>query len=141
MRDGHPYAFISTMHETFELIDRIGEDNVGVLLDCWQWYTSHGTAADLEALTPGQVTYVHLNDAPAGLERDEQIDDQRMLPGATGVIDVGTFLAAVRALGFDGPVAAEPFNAEFNTLAPASRARVARECLTATLAEAVGADA
>jgi len=141
MRDNHRYEFIATMHETFELIDRIGEANVGVLLDCWQWYTSHGTAADLEALRPGQVTYVHLNDAPTGLERDEQIDDQRMLPGATGVIDVATFLAAVRALGFDGPVAAEPFNADVNAMDPPVRTRVARESLTATLGEAVGADA
>jgi sugar phosphate isomerase/epimerase len=141
MRLGHPHEFISTMDETFELIERIGEDNVGVLLDCWQWYTSHGTPEDLAALEPGQVTYVHLNDAPAGLGRDEQIDDQRMLPGATGVIDVATFLAAVRDIGFDGPVAAEPFNADVNALEPAERARVARESLASTLGEAVAADA
>jgi sugar phosphate isomerase/epimerase len=140
MRDGHRHEFISTMHEAFELVDAIGEDNVGVLLDCWQWYTSHGTPEDLAALEPGQVTYVHLNDAPAGLEPDEQIDDQRMLPGATGVIDVATFLAAVRDLGFDGPVAAEPFNADVNALDPPERARVARESLTATLG-GVAADA
>jgi len=133
MRTGHRYEFISTMHETFELIDRIGADNIGVLLDCWQWYTSHGTPEDLAALEPGQVTYVHLNDAPAGLEPDEQIDDQRMLPGATGVIDVAVFLAAVRDLGFDGPVAAEPFNADVNAMEPGARTRLARETLTATL--------
>lgn len=133
MRDGHEHEFISTLAGTFELIDAIGEDNVGVLLDCWQWYASHGTEDDLAALEPGQVTYVHLNDAPEGREPDEQIDDQRMLPGATGVIDVATFLAAVRELGFDGPVAAEPFNADVNALDPPQRARVARESLTATL--------
>jgi sugar phosphate isomerase/epimerase len=141
MRAGHEHEFIATMHETFELIARIGAPNVGVLLDCWQWYTSHGTPEDLAALTPGQVTYVHLNDAPAGLDRDEQIDDQRMLPGATGVIDVDTFLAALRGIGYDGPVAAEPFNAELNALEPLPRARAARESLSATLGGAVGADA
>jgi sugar phosphate isomerase/epimerase len=133
MRDGHPHEFVSTMAETFELIGRIGEPNVGVLLDCWQWYTSHGTPADLDALEPGDVTYVHLNDAPAGLDPDEQIDDQRMLPGATGVVDVSVFVATLRRLEYDGPVAAEPYNAELNALAPGPRARVARESLTATL--------
>jgi sugar phosphate isomerase/epimerase len=87
------------------------------------------------------VTYVHLNDAPAGREPDEQIDDQRMLPGATGVIDVETFLAAVRALDFDGPVAAEPYNADLNALEPGPRARAARESLTATLNGVQTADA
>jgi sugar phosphate isomerase/epimerase len=133
MRASHEHEFIATMHETFELIDRIGEDNVGVLLDCWQWYTSHGTPEDLAALVPGQVSYVHLNDAPAGRDRDEQIDDRRMLPGATGVIDIDTFLAALRGIGYDGPVAAEPYNAELNAMPPRTRARVARESLTATL--------
>lgn len=136
LRAGHRYEFISTMAETLELIDDIGGENVGLLLDCWQWYTSHGTPADLAALRPEQVTYVHLNDAPAGLDADEQIDDQRMLPGATGVIDVGTFLAALTTIGFAGPVAVEPFNAEVNVLEPHARVQAAKESLAETLANA-----
>jgi sugar phosphate isomerase/epimerase len=133
LRAGHPYEFVSTMAETFDLIDGIGEKNVGVVLDCWQWYASHGTAEELTALRPGQVTYVHLNDAPLGLEPDEQIDDQRMLPGATGVIDVKTFLDAITAIGFAGPVAVEPFNAELNAMEPHARVRVAKESMDETL--------
>ena len=34
---------------------------------------------------------------------------QRELPGATGVIDLAQFIAALRRLGYDGPVRAEPF--------------------------------
>lgn len=136
LRAGHRYEFISTMAETFELIDQLEEENVGVLLDCWQWYTSHGTPEDLAALKPGQVTYVHLNDAPAGLAIDAQIDDERMLPGATGVIDVRTFLDALEAIGFSGPVAVEPFNAEVNALEPSVRAQTAIDSLTRTLANA-----
>jgi sugar phosphate isomerase/epimerase len=135
LRAGHRYEFISTMAETLELIDDIGERNVGLLLDCWQWYTSHGTSAELGALTPERVTYVHLNDAPAGVDADEQIDDRRMLPGATGVIDVGTFLGALTTMGFAGPVAVEPFNAEVNALEPPERVRAAQESLTETFAK------
>ena len=47
MRLGHRYEFISTMAGTLEPINLIGADNVGLLLDCWQWYTSHGTSEDL----------------------------------------------------------------------------------------------
>ena len=46
----------------------------------------------------------------------------------------------MRDLGFEGPVAAEPFNADVNALDPPERARVARESLTATLG-GVAADA
>jgi sugar phosphate isomerase/epimerase len=135
LRAGHRYEFISTLSETLELIDDIGANNVGVLLDCWQWYTSHGTREELAELKPEHVTYVHLNDAPLGLEADDQIDDQRMLPGATGVIDVKTFLDALTAIGFAGPVAVEPFNAEVNALEPHARVRAANQSLEATLAQ------
>ena len=132
MRLGHRYEFISTMARTLKLIDLIGADNVGLLLDCWQWYTSHGTSEDLASLTPGQVTYVHMNDAPLGREPDTQIDDQRMLPGATGVIDAHTFIQALTGLGFDGPVAVEPFNADVSAMEPHARVRAAHESLTTT---------
>lgn len=137
LRADHKYEFVSDLAATLALIDDIGARNVGVLLDCWQWYASHGTAEDLAQLQPGQVTYVHLNDAPAGREIDEQIDDQRMLPGATGIIDVDTFLAVLRALDFGGPVAVEPFNAEVNALEPRERVRTAHASLTAVLAESL----
>jgi sugar phosphate isomerase/epimerase len=133
LREGHDHEFISNLDATLGLIDDIGAPNVGVLLDCWQWYASHGTADDLAKLKPGQVTYVHLNDAPTGREIDEQIDDQRMLPGATGVIDVETFLAALATLEFHGPVAVEPYNADLNAFAPRERVRAAYESLNSVL--------
>jgi hypothetical protein len=49
---------------------------------------------------------------------DEQMDLSRELPCATGVIDVETFLRCLVRIGFDGPVRAEPFNAELRKLPP-----------------------
>ena len=88
--------------------------NVGLLLDCWHWYTSHGTLDDLKRLTAEQVVYVHVNDAPAGIPVDEQQDMVRALPGETGVIDIVGFLQTLRAIGYDGPVTPEPFKKELN---------------------------
>jgi sugar phosphate isomerase/epimerase len=57
------------------------------------------------------VVSCDLNDAPAGLAVDQQVDSARELPCATGVIDVAAFLNALNVIGYDGPVRAEPFNA------------------------------
>jgi sugar phosphate isomerase/epimerase len=59
---------------------------------------------------------VDLNDAPAGIPREQQIDGQRELPAATGVIPVASFLGALRKVGYDGPVRAEPFNKALNAM-------------------------
>lgn len=112
IREGHKYEFIHTMEGMLELCDAIGTGNVGLLLDCWHWYTSGGTLEDMEEnLTSAeQVVYVHVNDAPKGIPIDEQIDNIRRLPGETGVIDLAGFLKALDKIGYEGPVTPEPFS-------------------------------
>jgi sugar phosphate isomerase/epimerase len=109
------YPFLYTMGEVLNLGAKIGS-NVGVLLDIWHWYTSYGTLDEIRALRPEQVVYVHVNDAPAGIHVDEQIDSVRDLPGATGVLDIVGFLHELRDIGYDGPVTPEPFKKELKDL-------------------------
>lgn len=124
---GRRYAFIHTLVETLELIDAIGRENVGLVLDSWHWYTAEEDVAALSSLSNSQVVAVDLNDAPAGLDVREQIDNRRELPVATGVIDVVAFLNILLKIGYDGPVRAEPFNQPLNALddAPAIEATAA----------------
>jgi len=110
------YPFIHTMAETKDLIAEIGLDNVGFVLDSWHWYTSGDSLDDLLSLTNHDVIACDLNDAPAGIPVDEQMDLSRELPMATGVIDLKTFLGALVTIGYDGPVRAEPFNKPLNAM-------------------------
>jgi sugar phosphate isomerase/epimerase len=121
-RKGKAYEFVHTLDGVLELCDAIGTPNMGVLLDAWHWYTSGGTAEDLRELTADKVILVHVNDAPAGIPVDEQVDSVRDLPGATGVIDIATFLRALDAMGYDGPVTPEPFCSDLRAMAPADAA-------------------
>jgi sugar phosphate isomerase/epimerase len=109
-RKGKPNPFIYSLPEMLKLIAEVGAPNMGVLLDCWHWYTAGDTAADLERLTDRLVTAVHVNDAPAGIARDDQVDNKREMPGATGVIDMGVFMGTLSKIGYTGPVIVEPFS-------------------------------
>ena len=121
------YPFIHTMAEARELIAEIGKPNVGFVLDSWHWYTAGETQAELRSLKNEDIVAVDMNDAPAGIPADQQMDLSRELPMATGVIDVATFLNTVNQLGYDGPVRAEPFNAALRKMPP-------EEALAATIA-------
>ena len=123
------HSFIHTMQETKDLIAEIGENNVGFVLDSWHWYTAHETADDLRSLTNQDIIACDLNDAPAGLMIDEQIDSQRELPSATGVIDLKTFLGVLAEIGYDGPVRAEPFNAKLKAMENDEACRVTSEAM------------
>jgi len=104
------YPFLHTLAETRELQAEIGRPNVGYILDSWHWWLAGDSASDLAALRSEDVVAVDLNDAPAGIAKDQQVDNARELPLATGQIPAADFLGALVAMGYDGPVRAEPFN-------------------------------
>jgi len=110
------YPFVHTLAELRELIAEIDVDNVGFVLDSWHWWHAGDTAPDILSLKGENVIAVDLNDAPAGVAKDQQVDNRRELPCATGVIDLGAFLSALNQIGYDGPVRAEPFNEVVNRM-------------------------
>jgi len=112
------YPFVHTKAELADLIDEIGTGNVGYVLDTFHWWTSGDTKEDILALKAVEVVGVDLNDAAAGVPREEQQDGKRELPCATGVIDTATFLNALASIGYDGPVRVEPFNQAVRALPP-----------------------
>ena len=128
-RDGHKYEFAYNMDQMLALAKEIGTGNVGLLLDCWHWYTAHHTPEDLKRLANDDVVYVHVNDAPAGVDVDEQIDNVRDLPGATGAIDIASFMQALDAMGYDGPITAEPFSPAVREMENEQAAKVTLESL------------
>ena len=108
LRETQKFPFIHTMEGMLAMGREIGP-NVGLLLDSYHWYTSHGTTEQLQVLTPAEIVVVHVNDAPQGVAIDEQLDGVRDLPGATGVIDIASFLQSLQSIGYKGPVIPEPF--------------------------------
>lgn len=115
------YPFIHTMAEAKDLIAEIGTGNVGFVLDSWHWQMAGEGAADLKTLRNEDIVSIDLNDAPAGIPADQQIDSKRELPLATGVLDLKTFLNTLQGLGCDAPARCEPFNAALRAL-PAEQA-------------------
>lgn len=110
------HAFVHSMAECLQLIGEAGKSNIGVVIDSWHWWTARETAEDITKLTNSQVVSADLNDAPAGIERDDQYDNERELPATTGMIDAKAFLDALLQIGYDGPIRAEPFNQRLNEM-------------------------
>ena len=128
------YSFVHTMAETKDLIAEIGARNVGIVLDSWHWWTSGETGSDIRTLSNSDVVSADLNDAPAGIERDEQYDNQRELPLATGVINIRDFLEALVEIGYDGPIRAEPFNRGLREMDDDEASRITGRAMTRAFA-------
>ena len=132
------FPFVHTMAEMKELIAEIDRPNVGFVLDSWHWYTAGESKKDLLTLRADQVVSVDLNDAPAGISVDQQIDGKRELPAATGVIDAASFLGALQAIGYDGPVRAEPFNDAVRKMPPDQALAATKAAIDKAFAAIVG---
>lgn len=125
------YGFIYSAEAMLWLAEAVGP-NVGLLLDCYHWYTGAGAACDISALRADDIVYVHVNDAPADTALEAQLDQVRCLPAASGVIDIEGFLGALRAIGYAGPVTPEPFDralAELPADQACARARAAMQAI------------
>ena len=129
------YDIAGALEVADEVMAQSGTQNVGLLLDCWHWYTSGGTVMDLASIPVEQIVHVHINDAPQ-IPRDEQNDGVRLLPGASGVIDITGFLQTLQALGYEGPIAVETFSEELRALSPQEAAARAGAAMKKVWAEA-----
>jgi sugar phosphate isomerase/epimerase len=123
------FPFVHTMAEMKNLIGEIERLNVGFVLDSWHWYTAGESKKDLVSLRGDQIVSVDLNDAPAGIPADQQVDSRRELPAATGVIDVAAFLGALQEIGYTGPVRVEPFNDVVRRMPPEQAIAAAKAAL------------
>jgi hydroxypyruvate isomerase len=123
------YPFLHSIAELRELISAIGEDNVGYLLDSFHSYCAGDDSKALDFLQTKDIVSVQVNDAVIGRTIDAQIDQERELPGDTGLIDLKQFLNIVQAKGYQGGVSAEPFNQAVNQLGTAAKLKRVRTSL------------
>lgn len=128
------YPFVHTMAEMRELLTEIRATNTGLVLDSWHWYHAGDQPSDILKLKASDVVSVDLNDAPAGVPKDQMMDGKRELPASTGVIDAKGFLRALQQIGFQGPVRSEPFNDVVRHMAADEAADASHAALTRAFA-------
>lgn len=122
-RKSAKHLFAYSMDAMLGLAAAVGTGNVGLLFDTWHWYTCRSTIDDVRKLSTADVVYVHINDAPAGINADEQIDNIRCLPAETGVIPLTELMHILTDIGYEGPVTPEPFSQTVNAMEPIDAAK------------------
>lgn len=118
------YGFVSNLPEMLELCNAIDGGRSGLLLDIYHTYVAGHDMDIVKTLDPKQILLVHINDAKIGIPIDYLPDTDRAMPGETGVLDIDTFMKNLVEIGYDGPVAAEPFSGFLNKFVPENEMKV-----------------
>jgi sugar phosphate isomerase/epimerase len=110
------HEFVYNIPQTLDLIADIDAraGNVGMLVDSFHWFCTGSNYEELAALSPKQIVYVHINDAPK-VPIDQQMDMERLLPGE-GIIDLNAFIKALTTVGYTEFVAVETFSADLKAM-------------------------
>lgn len=126
-RSGYRHPFVHDLVGIIELVDSMSHpERFAYVLDTFHWHAAGETATDLLTLRAEDILIVDANDGVVGRSRERQRDGERALPAATGVIDAASFFAALSAMGYDGPVVAEPLESGVAALDVESRVAGAR---------------
>lgn len=98
------YPFIHEADALSLLLKSVHSDNVGLLLDTWDWYVGGGTIETLQAFGVSDIAYVRIADAPADAERESLSEEQRLLPCEDGVVNIAEIAVMLKEGGYKGPV-------------------------------------
>jgi sugar phosphate isomerase/epimerase len=130
------FEFIHQADPLLLLLNSIGRENVGLVLDAWSWTVGGGELEKLRGLRGEQVLSVRLSDIPAGTDLAAITNEQRVLPGEGGSNDSAALLAVLEEIGFDGPVAA----AQWSGLAKGQKREEVVKKASAVLDAVLGVD-
>jgi sugar phosphate isomerase/epimerase len=101
-------TFCASLDTALSLVASCGEQNVGINLDVFHYYTGPSKFEDLGLLTAENLAHVQLCDL-AGVPRELATDADRILPG-DGDFQLGPILDRFRAIGYKGWVSLELMN-------------------------------
>lgn len=112
-RTDKQFQFIFEAEPLLTLIKTIGSNNVGLLLDTWDWQVGGGGIDQLEELAADKIVTVRLADVPADADLATITENQRLLVGES---EAGITARVLRILGeklYDGPVSVYPHPSAF----------------------------
>lgn len=114
---GIPGNSIQTFNDALRIINTVGRDNVGILLDTWHHYAWRSKPEDILKATEGQVFMVHISDCP---ERalGTAVRAECIWPGE-GAAPVLEDLHCLKQVGYTGEISMEIFDPSIQATDPA----------------------
>ena len=109
-----PFMPLRSIGKTFQLVQQLGLDCAGVLVDTWHHFRGTDNDEDLDALPLDALAYVQFEDAPKVISTNltDETLNRRVFPGE-GEFPLHRFRQRMKAKGFVGVVSVEAISAEW----------------------------
>ena len=124
---------VNRLEVAWEVLCRVDHPAATLVVDTWHNFRGGTDPQCLERIPPQRISIVHWNDAPAGIPREKQTDNDRVMPG-DGILPLNRVADQLRKIGYQGAVSLELFHPQYWKQPPEQVARLGMEKLRATLA-------
>lgn len=102
---------VTTLDLGGRIVDLVGRESVGNVIDTYHFYAGSSSWEALENLDPKKLFIFHINDAE-DLPKDELNDSKRLYPGE-GVLPIAEMKTVLDKIGYNGPASVEIFRPEY----------------------------
>jgi sugar phosphate isomerase/epimerase len=127
-----PLGAVRTLREGLEVVEAIGIERSGLLIDTWHFSAGESTWEDLEAVPLDAIAYVQFADAlaPESESLGRETMHRRAMPGE-GTLELDRFSSILLGRGWEGLVSVEVLSAELRELPVDEFARRAHDAARA----------
>lgn len=110
---GKEFAFIRNVEGFLALLGAFSADNVGYLIDTWDWVVGGGTMDQLTAIPADKIVAVRLGSLREDTEAKDAETSARVLPEQTGVVNHVELMSFLAKANFSGPVSPSASNQSY----------------------------
>jgi 2-keto-myo-inositol isomerase len=125
---GQTDCSVQTLEHAAEIVEKVGRQSVGLVLDTFHFYAGGSELASIDRLDPAKLFIFHINGAE-DLPREQLTDAHRLYPGM-GILPIGEIKERLDAIGYDKVASIEIFRPEYWDQDPrevAEKARIGAE--------------
>lgn len=116
---------VTTLDLGSKIVDLVGRESVGNVIDTYHFYAGSSSWEALENLDPKKLFIFHINGAE-DLPKDQLNDSKRLYPGE-GVLPIAKMKETLDKIGYEGPASVEIFRPEYWERDPFVVAKEAKE--------------
>ncbi len=103
--EGKQYPFIANAEGLTALIKSLPAENIGMIVDTFEWLVSGSTLEQVAGLDPKKIVTVRLGSVIDGVTPADATPEDRVLPVLEGPLSHVAVVMKLKAIGYEGPIA------------------------------------
>ncbi len=111
--DGKEFPFIRTAEGLVAMVNAITGDNVGFLIDTWDWVVGDGAMDQLSEIAADKIVAVRLGSLPSDVDPSKATSSDRVLPEQEGTLNHVNLVKHLASISFEGPISPSASNQSY----------------------------